>query len=106
MPPMGPSDPASMPTPDAGLAAGASSQVVEGIKLLEMALPSFPVGSDQQKAVLDAVKGLSKVFPPSAAVPGVQMTQLDTLRQKAQQSQMLQGLTKAMGSGENVPPVQ
>lgn len=106
VPPMGPADPASAPTPDAGLAADSLSKVREAVNLLELALPGLPLGSEPHKAVLDAVQKLSKTAPPSAEVPGVQMTQLAGLQQKAKQSQMLQQIAGAMGQGENVPPVQ
>jgi hypothetical protein len=106
MPPMGPADPSSAPTPDAGLAADAMSKVREAVNLLELALPGIPLGSEPHKAILDAIQKLSKTAPPSAEVPGVQMTQLAGLQQKAKQSQMLQSLAASMGQGENVPPVQ
>lgn len=102
---MGPADPASAPTPDAGLAADSMSKVRTAVQMLEVALPGLPLGSDPHKAVLSAVQSLSKVVPPSNEVPGVQMTQLAGLQQKAQQSGMLQQLAAAMGQGENVPPV-
>lgn len=106
MPPAGPADPSSMPTPDAGLAADSLSKVREAVHLLEMALPGLPLGTEPHKKVLSAIQSISTVVPPSSEVPGVQMTQLAGLAQRAQQSQMLQQLTQAMGSGENVPPVQ
>lgn len=95
-----------MPTPDAGLAADSLSKVREAVKMLEMALPGIPLGSEPHKAVLSAIQSISKVVPPSSEVPGVQMTQLAGLAQQAQQSQILQQLTQAMGAGDNVPPVQ
>lgn len=106
MPPMGPADPASAPTPDAGIQADSLSKVREGVKLLEMALPGLQLGSDPHKAVLSAIQTVSKVVPPSNEVPGVQMTALSGLQEQAQKSQMLQGLAAAMGQGQNVPPVQ
>jgi hypothetical protein len=105
MPPMGPADPASAPTQDMGSQAAALSQVREGVKILEMALPALELGSDPHKAVLSAISSLSKVVPPSSEVPGVQMTTLTGLQKKAQESQMLQQLASAMGQGPNVPAV-
>lgn len=105
MPPMGPADPASAPTPDAGSAVQAMSQVREAVRMLEMALPQLPLGSEPHKKVLDAIQNLSKAVPPSNDVPGVQMTTLAQVGQQAQQSQALQALTAAMGQGQNVPPV-
>lgn len=104
-PPMGPADPASAPTPDAGLQADALSKVREAVNLLQMALPALDVGSDPQKAVLDAVTKLSKVVPASNAVPGVQMTQLVGLQKQAGQDQILQQLAAAMGQGPAIAPV-
>lgn len=105
MPPMGPADPASSPTQDAGLAADSLSKVRTAVQMLETALPGLPMGSEPHKATLSAIQQLSKSVPPSNEVPGVQMTQLAGLGQQAQQSQMLQQLAAAMGQGENVPQV-
>ena len=102
---MGPADPASAPTENAGQAADSMSKVRTAVQMLETALPGLPLGSDPHKAVLSAVQSLSKVVPPSAEVPGVQMTQLAGLQKQAQQSAMLQQLAAAMGQGENIPPV-
>ncbi len=103
---MGPADPASAPTPNAGLQADALSKVREAVNLLQMALPMLDVGSEPQKAVLDSVTKLSKVVPPSNAVPGVQMTQLVGLQEQAGKDQMLQQLASAMGQGPAIQPVQ
>lgn len=102
---MAPGGPASAPTDNPGLAADAMSKVHECIKLLEMALPSLPTGSEPHKAVLDAVGKLSKACPPTEAVPGVQTTQLAGLRQEAAQSAPLMALARAMGQGPAVAPV-
>lgn len=74
--------------------------------MLQAALPNLPVGSEPQKAVLDAVGKLSKQVPASAEIPGVQNTQLAGLQKQAQESAMLQELARAMGQGPNVPAVQ
>lgn len=105
MPPMGPADPASAPTPDSGLAADSLSKVRTAVQMLEVALPGLPIGSEPHKKVLSAIQSLSQAVPPSNEVPGVQMTQLAGLQQQAGQSQMLQQLAAAMGQGGNVPPV-
>ena len=106
MPPMGPADPSSSPTPDSGLAADSLSKVREAVNMLQMALPGLPLGTEPHKMVLDAIQKLSKAVPPSNDIPGVQMTQLTGLQQQAQKSGMLQQLAASMGQGDNVPPVQ
>lgn len=73
--------------------------------MLEMALPALSIGSEPHKAVLSAVQGLSKVVPPSNEIPGVQMSQLSQLQNRARESAPLQQLATAMGQGPNVPPV-
>lgn len=106
MAPAGPASPGGTPTGDPGLAADAMTKVREAINLLEVALPGIPVGTDPHKAILSAIQGLSKTVPASEAIPGVQMATLAGLAQQAQQSGPLQALTRAMGQGGNVPPVQ
>ncbi len=102
---MGPADPASAPTPDAGAQAQALSQVRTAVQMLQEVLPALQLGSDPHKAVLKAVTDLSKIAPPSSEVPGIQMSQLQKLQQSAQQSAPLQQLAQAMGQGQNVPQV-
>ena len=101
--PEGPAAPASGPTGNAGASAAALTKVNEAVQLLQSALPEFPVGSEIQKAVLDSVTKLSKVAPASAAVPGVQMTTLQGLGREAQESQMLQQLTRSLGQQTGAP---
>jgi hypothetical protein len=86
--------------------ADALSQVRTAVEMLQTALPNLPVGSEPQKAVLDAIGKLSKQVPASAEIPGVQTTQLAGLQKKAQESQMLQEIARSMGAGPAVPPVQ
>lgn len=102
--PQGPVAQASAPTADPGAAATAMTQVNEAVQLLQMSLPSFPVGSEVQKAVLDSIQKLSKVAPPSAAVPGVQMTTLQGLQREAQNTSMLKQLGAALGQPGGAPP--
>lgn len=78
--------------------ADAMSKVREAINLLEMALPAMPIGSEPHTAVVKALPSLSKAFPASESVPGIQNTQLQALQKKAQESQMLQQVTRALGA--------
>lgn len=96
--PMGSTGPASPPTDNAGSGADGMSKVREAIKLLEMALPSLPSGSEPHKVVLQCITSLAKIAPASAEVPGIQNTQLMGLQQKAQQSAPMMALMRAMGS--------
>lgn len=72
----------------------------EAISLLQMVLPDLPTGSSMHKAVLDSVSKLSKEFPASAAVPGVQKTALQGLAHRAKQDAMLQAVQRSMGGGQ------
>lgn len=106
MPSMGgPADPASPPTANPGLVADSMSKVREAIRMLELALPGLPTGSDPHKDVLDSIGKLSKSVPASEAIPGVQTAQLAGLQRQAQESAPLQAIVRAMGQGPNVPPV-
>lgn len=107
-PPLGSAGPAAPPTANLGLEADADSKVREAIHLLEMALPQYQTGSEKHKGALDALSKLSKMFPASAEVPGVQQTQLLALQNKAQQNGMLQALLRqaqAAGSPQAAPAV-
>lgn len=79
------------------------SKVREAIKLLELALPATPTGSDAHKAVIDSLSKLSKTFPASEAVPGVQQTQLRALQADAQKSAMMQALLRQQASQGGAP---
>lgn len=70
----------------------------EAIKLIEMALPKLPTGAEQHKAAVDALGKLSKAFPASEEVPGVQNTQLLALAQRAKQMAMLQAVQRQQQS--------
>ena len=102
-PPMGSSGPASPPTANPGLMADASSKVREAIKLLEMALPSLPTGSETHKAVIDMLSKGSKAFPATEEVPGIQDTQLKGLADQAKKSAMIQALMRQSGAGAGPP---
>lgn len=95
-PPIG-SAPMSVPSGSPGANAGGLAEVREAIKLLQTALPKLPVGSEPHKSLLDSIKSLSKVVPPSAEVPGVQQTALRDLAQNAGKNQMLQQVMSSLG---------
>jgi hypothetical protein len=111
LPPTGSTGPASPPTANPGLEASGDTKVREAVHLLEMALPMFPTGSDKHKAAIDSLSKLSKLFPPSAEVPGAQQTELLSLMQKAKQSAMMQAAMRQQqaaqaqgGGGQAMPP--
>lgn len=95
-PPMG-SSPISTPSGSPGSSAGAMSKVREAINILQGALPELGLGTDEHKAVLNAISSISKYVSPSAAVPGIQKTTLQGLGQQAQQSAMLKNLMGSLG---------
>jgi hypothetical protein len=106
-PPMGAS-PISVPSGSPGSSAGAMSKVREAINILQGALPELSPGTDEHKAVLNAISSMSKYVAPSAAVPGVQKQTLSGLQQNAQQSAMLRSVMSSLGGanagGGGAPP--
>ena len=107
--PMGAS-PLSVPTASPGSSAGAMSKVREAINILQSALPELSPGTDEHKAVLNAISSMSKYVAPSAQVPGIQKTTLSGLQQSAQQSAMLRNLMSSLGGanaggGGATPPM-
>jgi hypothetical protein len=106
MPTPGPASPAGEPSGNPGAMADSMSKVREAVNMLEMALPGLEMGSEAHKAVLDSIQKISKIAPSSAAVPGVQNTQLLGLQKQAQENAMLAQLTRGMGQGPAIAPVQ
>ena len=102
------SSPISAPTASPGSTAGAMSKVREAINILQSALPEFSPGTDEHKAVLNAISSMSKYVGPSAAVPGVQKTAINDLQQQAQKSAMMRQVMSSLGGanagGGSVPP--
>lgn len=93
-PPQGYSGPASAPSANPGLEADALVKVRGAASILEQVLPNIPFGSEAHKAVLDALKGLSKVAPAAQMPGGVQTSMLQGLQGDVQKSAMLQQLAK------------
>lgn len=96
---MGFSGPASPPTANPGAMADGVSKMREAIKLIELALPSFPPGTDMHKDTVDSLSKLSKAFPATEEIPGVQNTQLAGLQAAAQKNAMMQALMRGQGGG-------
>lgn len=97
MPQQGPAGPAAAPTGNPGEAAAASAKVRVHLQGLEQCLVALPIGSDMHDAVVKAIGGLSKAFPPSDEVPGIQDTALLGLQRSAEQSAMMRQLMASMG---------
>lgn len=91
MPPprLGPTGPASPATPNLGAQAQALAKVQQAVQLLSLQLPAFPVGSEEQKAVMDAIGKLSKIAPADAAPQGLGMNSIDQLQEDAKATAML-----------------
>jgi len=106
MPVPGPTSPAGSPSDNLGAQADALSKVREAINMLELAMPGLEIGSEVHKAVLDSIQKLSKQAPSSAAVPGVQATQLMAMQKAAKDNAALAMLTRGLGQGAPVQPVQ
>jgi hypothetical protein len=94
------SSPASSLSGNPGLAANASSQVHEAVKLLQIALPNLPIGTPPHAAVVKAVDALAKAFPAAEQQPGVQATALRDLQHNSQQQAPLMALMRQMGGGQ------
>lgn len=104
------SSPISQPSGSPGSGAGAMSKVREAINILQGALPELSPGTDEHKAVLNAISSMSKYVGPSSGVPGIQKTTLQGLTQQAQQSSMLKNLMGSLGGagaggGGAAPPM-
>jgi hypothetical protein len=86
-----------------GSEADADSKIREAVHLMEMALPKLHPGGDKYKACIESLQRLSKQFPASAEVPGVQDTQLLQLMQRAKQSAMMQAAQRQQQAQGGAP---
>lgn len=75
------------------------AKVREAIMIIEKALPELPVASDMHKAVIDALGKLTKAFPATAAMPGIQSSTLLGLQRDARESSQIQQLMAQAGKG-------
>lgn len=103
--PMG-APPAAMPSVNSGSAAAAIGKVREAVKLLEMALPELPTGSQVHKVVAGTISSLAKHVPASEGTQAIQMSTLRDLQQNAQQAGPMQALMRAMQGGQQGQPPQ
>jgi hypothetical protein len=105
---MGSAGPAGPQTANAGFQADSLSKVREAVNLLNMAVAHLPVGSDEHKTVMRMIQDGAKIAPASAAIPGVQKTQLMGLAQEAEKTAMMQQLMRqaATQGGQAAPAVQ
>lgn len=106
--PAAPPSPASPPTGNPGQVAVAASKVREGISIIEKALPELQIGSKQHKAVVDAIRSLSKEFPVTDHMPGIQNSTLMGLQRSAKEGgvmqQLMASMAKPSGGAEGAMP--
>src|SRR5262249_56726072 len=87
-PPLG-AGPMAVPSANAGAMANAKSQLRLAYDIMQKALSSFPMGTDDHKSLLSIMQTMNKIAPASAEVPGVQATTAATLNQGAQKNAMM-----------------
>jgi len=109
-PPMGAS-PVGVPGANPGEQANSLAKIREFVKGMSAELGKLAPGSDEYKAVFDALGKLNKAIPPSAEVPGIQQQSLRNLQQQAAQSAPMQALMRSGGGspgggqpGAEAPP--
>lgn len=104
LPPAGPPSPTSPPTGNPGQVAVASAKIREAIAILEKALPELPTGGPQHEACVESLRKLSKAFPATDHMPGIQNATLMGLQREAREGGVMQSLMKQMGSPTGGPP--
>lgn len=77
------------------------AKVREAIRILEKALPELPVGSDQHESCIKAIKDLSKAYPTSDEMPGIQNSTLMGLQRDAQEGSQMRQLQMMMGKQQD-----
>lgn len=98
-PGIGSAGPGGPRTGNPGAMADSMTKVQEAVKLLQMALPDLPVGSEPHKAVLKMIQDGSKIVPPTGEQQGVQSATLAGLGDRAKQMAMMQQLAAALHGG-------
>lgn len=100
----GPAGPASPPTGNPGTMVAAMAKVREAVRILEQALPDLEIGSDQHEACVNALKALTKAYPATDEMPGIQNSALMGLQRDAQEGAMMQQLMRSMQGGGGGAP--
>lgn len=72
--------------------------------MMEKALPELETGSDGYKSVLESLTKLTKAFPATAAVPGIQKSALAGLAQRANSDSMMRQALQAKAAGAGSAP--
>ena len=116
-PQAGVAGPASAPGPMKGAVAGGAEKLKLGLKALQEALPSLPMGSSIHTAVLKALTDIGKAVEKEGGVkgdPGAMIQQLVEMARNAKQSgapaPQMPGAGGAppppgMGAGPPMPPM-
>jgi hypothetical protein len=101
-PPQAPfgSTPATQPTPNRGHEAAAAQKLGVVVQSLHDVMPLAGSNPELSKAVMDAIKALSKFVPPGAVSPAGQKNQLEQMMMKnGQNNQQMQMLRQMQAKG-------
>lgn len=100
------SSPATGPTQNKGFEAAGLQRLGLIIKQLEQLVPMFGSGSEPGKAVLDALRSLSKHVPSGAVTPGAERSNIDRMAmQNAQNNTAMQRMKQQQaGGGQGAGP--
>jgi hypothetical protein len=94
------SSPATGPTPNRGFEAAGLQRLGLVIKQLEQLVPLLGAGSEPGKAVLDALRSLSKHIPSGSVTPGAERANIDRMAmQNAQSNQLMQRMRQQQAQG-------
>lgn len=100
------SSPATGPTPNKGFEAAGLQRLGLIIKQLEQLVPMFGSASEPGKAVLDALRSLSKHVPSGSVTPGAERSNIDRMAmQNAQNNSAMQRMKQQQqGGGQGAGP--
>jgi hypothetical protein len=103
--------PVTMQQGNQGNIAAALAKVQSGLKMFEEALPLIPMGSEEHRAVLDAIKGVSKHLKKGEENAQLEQAalvqQLKAAPNQAQQAAMARMLaTQGQGEAPAMPQPQ
>lgn len=92
--------PATGPTPNKGFEAAGLQRLGVVIKQLEQLVPMLGAGSEPGKAVLDALRSLSKHVPTGSVTPASERSNIDRMAmQNSQQNAMMQRMRQQQAQG-------
>src|SRR5262252_1274237 len=98
---------ATMPTPNQGLAQAAMARLAVAVQAIQAISAVLPAGSDEAKAIREALNKLAPLVPPGGISPGVQMSEAQRALMQQRQGPAISAMRQQQGAvPQPTPPPQ